>query len=921
MLERLPHGPAAVFLEGVAGIGKTTLLDAVASQATDRGIRVLRCRPTQSEVRLTHGGLIELLDGLGPALVATLPPPQERALRLALRWDEPEGHAVERQTVAAAVTSVLRAKAREGPLLLAVDDLHWLDDSTANALEYALRRLGGQPVGVIGAARTHEGDRPRPTERAFAPERVERHQLGPLEPAAIRMLIADRLNWQLSPRDAGRIADASGGNPFVALEVARTIHATGMPPAGQRLPVPEDVREMIVRRLDRLRDDTRRTLVEVAAGGVPTVPPLDATALASAERAGIVRVLADGRVVFQHPLFESAVYEATPLAERRAVHARLAADESSPEGRARHLALAAIGPDVAVADALEHAAGAAAARGDASTAFELAELAWRTTPSAQVRHRGQRVVAAARYALVATLPGDAIRVVDDALPLLSGSVRGRALLIRAEAFVWARPVSDAIPVFRAALAELDDDDANAAAALLGLTFALHQSGAPPQLGVEAVDQALVRAERSGEPSVVAEALAVRTMVRFLAGEGLRTDDLDRARTLQDHARATPAHYRPDCIWATIVGYCDELLPALDWFVAEIDAQVTTGLVGDVLYMGLHASTLAIWAGRPALARHVIEISALTAEDMGGAFALISGRHLGILKTAVVAGDLDHARAVAGEGIRLTLATGSVYAGIWLVGEITQCEIAAGNPREALEWIRPVLEAPVGTHPPDPAALFFLPDAIEALIGVGELRRARGMLDAYQARSVELGRRWCHAASLRCRALLEGAEGHVDHAVGYAREAVAISTSLDYVVEHARNNLVLGQLLRRQRQRGAARAALEMALELFEQAEHRLWIQRARDELSRAWPRRSDGELTTAEARIAGLVASGMTNGEVAVAVFVSRRTVEATLSRVYRKLGVRNRSELTARWQERGDLADSGIDGGVRASLGDPSDR
>ena len=171
MLDGVTGGPWALFVEGEPGIGKTTLFDATVTEARERGFRVLRCRPSQSEVRLSHAGLIELLDGVGEGAVNTLPVPQRRAMRVALRWDDPGETPAEQQTISAALATMLRAKAALGPLLVAIDDLHWLDDSSAQALEYAVRRLEGLPVAVLAAARSTAGNRPRPTERAISPDR------------------------------------------------------------------------------------------------------------------------------------------------------------------------------------------------------------------------------------------------------------------------------------------------------------------------------------------------------------------------------------------------------------------------------------------------------------------------------------------------------------------------------------------------------------------------------------------------------------------------------------------------------------------------------------------------------------------------------------------------------------------------------
>ncbi|MFN8110483.1 MAG: ATP-binding protein [Thermoleophilia bacterium] len=169
LLDRLATGPCALFVEGEPGIGKTTIFEALVARARGLGVQVLRCRPSQAQVRLPHAGLMEVLDGIGADLIDDLPGPQRRAMRIALRWEDPGPLGAEPQTVAAATGSVFQRLARDRWLLLAVDDLQWLDDASAQALEYAVRRVEGGHLAVLGAARSAEGRARGPWSRPSLP--------------------------------------------------------------------------------------------------------------------------------------------------------------------------------------------------------------------------------------------------------------------------------------------------------------------------------------------------------------------------------------------------------------------------------------------------------------------------------------------------------------------------------------------------------------------------------------------------------------------------------------------------------------------------------------------------------------------------------------------------------------------------------
>lgn len=216
--------PTSVLLiEGEAGIGKTALFEAGVSDARSRGMRVMRSRPSEAEVRLSHAGLMELFDGVEPELVDSLPGPQRDALRVALRWDDPGTSGAEPQTAAAAVTTFLERASERKPVLIAIDDLHRLDRDSAHAVEFAVRRRERFLLGVLASARAGEGPQPRPFQAAVPVSRAELTQLGPVDPDVLAAILAERLGKTINADVVQRIHRGSGGNPFVALELGRAM--------------------------------------------------------------------------------------------------------------------------------------------------------------------------------------------------------------------------------------------------------------------------------------------------------------------------------------------------------------------------------------------------------------------------------------------------------------------------------------------------------------------------------------------------------------------------------------------------------------------------------------------------------------------------------------------------------------------------
>ena len=389
-------GSRALLIEGEPGIGKTTVWFEVGRAAAAREVRVLQARPAESEARLSYAVLADLVEPVFDSTRNKLPPPQERALAatlLRIATAEP----ADPRTTATAVLSVFSALAHEHPVLVAIDDVQWVDAASLRALEFAARRLPSR-VGLLLASRTGgDGRVPLALDRAIAPDGLERIVLGPLSLASLHHVVGDRLGRSFGRPTMARIAEASGGNPFFAVEIARALADDSSGGRGP-LPVPESVRKLASERVGGLSERARevvlvaaslsRPTIEMVVAALPSEPdPLQA--FLEAEEAGVLAT-ERGRVRFTHPLLAAAVYASASDARRRQLHRRLAEVVQDTEERARHLAQSAVDAEESAAAQVEEAAQHAALRGAFDAAVELFEAAGRLTPPEEDAARFRR---------------------------------------------------------------------------------------------------------------------------------------------------------------------------------------------------------------------------------------------------------------------------------------------------------------------------------------------------------------------------------------------------------------------------------------------------------------------------------------------------------------------------------------------------
>ena len=403
-LTRASQGPAGLVLQGEPGIGKTTLWIAARTLASERGFQLLSSRPTRAESALPLGAFGDLLTDVSPDIAALLPDPQRHALEVALLRVDPTRTPSDQRALSVATANLLRELSdRQGPVLIAIDDVQWLDDSSAAILSFALRRTQDSRIGVVVSLRgTALEPAPLGLDVAMPHGALERLTVGPLSLAELHRLFQAHLGQSFSRLGLIRIEEACGGNPFYALEIARALMRSGTTVSpGERLPIPDELASLMRERIETMPARTSEALLVVAVAFEPSLDVLARvvgtdvlSVLAPAVRDGLVAV-EDRTVRFSHPLLASAVLAGAEPSLIRDAHARLALVVESDEARARHLGLAAQGADATAAAALEAAADAARRRGVPIAAAEMFERARDLTPSGGQDEAARRTYQAA----------------------------------------------------------------------------------------------------------------------------------------------------------------------------------------------------------------------------------------------------------------------------------------------------------------------------------------------------------------------------------------------------------------------------------------------------------------------------------------------------------------------------------------------
>jgi DNA-binding CsgD family transcriptional regulator len=883
-----PIGAAkAVEVVGDPGIGKTALIDTALARLG--GQVTVRTAATAVEQPLTWAGLAQVVDGWPADDVAALSSTHRRALDGTLgRSDGPPEPGV----IAIAVASLVEIATARGPAVVVVDDAHWLDDATAGVLAFAVRANRDRPVRLIAARR------PLPTslqpDRLVADTAHLRVELTGLSPAGVHELLSS-VGIDLGRPQLVHVHDTTGGNPLHVLELARLLHAGAT--------VDEAVRQtslesMIGRRVRALTPVAQAVLGAAALTATPTVEVLSAcfgddtvaAALTEAEQAQLVTVVGT-TLRFTHPTVGAAAEAALGGVVRRRLHAELATLVADDE-RALHLDASSDGPDADVAAELDASARDAWDRGAIDVAAKRMLRAIERTPPDEIDVRWQRRIAAADMLLDAGAGSDAVAVLaDDAEPRRPADVDLAARVVRVRASgrfqmndelgaaEEAAAVADMFPVGHPTRV-----DALLAQARITLFFDVPRS-------IDVAAAAAAEAPMTGDERLVGATMACELSSRFLAGEPVTIPTVATANS----RRMTAAELLDELLlWG------DEPDRAEPQIVARLVSAEQRGDIVGMTNLSQHAGEARLRRGDLHGARRhweqYLELAS-TMDDRAmivnarAGLALVNG-YLGALEVAST-----HAAAVR-DGTD-GLAPGDISAAHSTAGTAV---LLCGDPAAAVDHFRVAQRSLLAVGQNDCNALPFRAQMVEALVDLGRLDEAREVADELTRFAERAGRARGIGDAHRGQALVAAAEGDLDRARSSIGAAIVVHDSLPGPVEGAWSRLVAGVVERRARKRAAARAHFEQALAAMRAVGAESLARRAEAELARAGvaAARLD-ELTAAEAQVASLVAQGHTNAEVAAMMHVSTRTVESNLTRIYRKLGIRSRTELAALGASAGD--------------------
>jgi DNA-binding CsgD family transcriptional regulator len=871
-------GPAALVLEGEPGIGKSTLWLAGVERARESGSRILFSRPAEAERGLAHAGLGDLFEGVLDDVLPRLSAPRRRGLEAALLLEDATTEAVDPRALGLAVRDALQVLAEQGPLVVAIDDLQWLDAASTDALAFALRRLDESRVLLLLARRCADGAQPSEIEQALAEENVRRLPLRPLSVGALHMLLRDRVGRAFARQTLLRIHERSGGNPFYALELARALGSEV--DVTQPLRVPQTLEGLVRARLTGLPATTREALAFAAAFGAPSASLLERAGidLRAFDAAVAAKVIEreDGVLRFSHPLLSSVLY-ADLADDRQRVHRRIAEIVDDPLERARHLALATEGADREVAAVLDEAARTASGRGATALAAELAEHALRLTPLDGRDEQRLRALTAARAHQAA---GEWTRARTIATDLLAeteiGSLRPEALLLLAE----LERADRSVVLLEEALREARSRPALQSAIHCRLAWAKRLDG------IGHARAALELADDVDDDTLRARARAVHAVLGWFAGEADAPADLPRARDFADAVGGE--HLVREATQAIVNTFAPSSKRGEARALFEHELQVWRERDEPrVARASWGLAWVEFWAGRWELAAE----HAARAHDISIQYGLeVPQDHLPIAVIAVHRGQSELAREHSQRALDLVKEQFGVHlpqhrAVLGLVA-LSNADVSAAD-----EW----LDQADRRAAREPSFRWWTGDRVELLLELGRIDDAVSVLDVWEADAVRVAREWVLAHVMRCRGLVAAARGEVEVALDFLARAVVEHKTVGDPFGRGRALLALGIVRRRIRQKRPAREAIEAALEAFETIGASGWAAKARAELGRFSGRTREEGLTAAERRVAALVAEGRTNREVAAALFLGERTVASHLNHIYAKLGVRSRTELALR--------------------------
>lgn len=885
-----------LLLRGEPGVGKTVLLQSAVRQAAD--MTVLRATGVEMEAERAFAGLVELTRPVLP-LVDRLPAVQAAALRRALAWAP--GAAPDRLTVGAATLSLLAEAAEQAPVLVTVDDAHYLDVASGQALLFALRRLQSECIAVVIAVRD---DRPSLFDDARLPSLC----LSGLDRQVTTELLRRVLGTAVDAVTVERLHRQTGGNPLALMEATHAGYQSGEVAWEAPLPVGPRLAAAFRYRLDGLPAPTQEALTVAAAsycdeaaviGAGLRLLGLHLETLTAAEAAGVLELSA-AAVRFRHPLLRATAYHQASGTERRRAHGVLAAalttwdDISQRDQRAWHLAAAAIGPDPVAANALAETADRAQRQGDLSAASRAYQRA--AEVSATPLDRDHHLLAAANMAYLAGHTDRALGLVqavlsstrDPGLRAEAAALRGQVMLVR-----W--PSLQVHGSLVRAAADVQVTDPARASALLASAAAAACLGGAYPLGRSTAERACaLAADVGGDPERIATAVHAVTLA--LRGE------VAEARRLLANCQPLLTTTDPLTVGTEVLGFA-----GLGYLWLE-DYDAALALLSD-------ATTRVRWAAAverlPPLLSVLGELHLRTgawtdaytcaaeAADLGDELehTVTQAYPLGTLARIEAAqGRTEACRAHVDRLRQVLRSDGADVVAAYADLALGLLELGTGEETSAAARLADLSARLADMGLRNPNDFQHHPDLVEAYLRSGDRPGAEA---AYTELCEQLHRapsHWGRAMAARCAGLLCDSDDTLD---AFA-EALRHHDRVPNPFARARTELAYGEELRRRKKRGPARQQLTAALGTFDRLSAQPWACRAEAELQAAGgtPRRHGGrpvELTAQELQVASKVAAGQTNREVAAALFLSVKTVEYHLSHVYAKLGVRSRVELARR--------------------------
>lgn len=885
------RGAAIVSLVGEAGAGKSAVLEDVVASLESAGFRTMRVALSEVEAHLGWAGMRLLCRDVTEAELDALPEGLGGAIGAATGRSNPSG--IDPSSAAFALAGIIERRAAAGPVLLVVDDLHWLDLPTAGALAFAIRATARAAVLSLVAH--------RPVSMSIEPNRLlpadHTHivDLPGLSVASTHALLRDRLGVSLGRPDVLRVHGATGGHPLHTIEIGRLL-ASGA--SLDEALVHPSAYALITKRIEALPSETRRALLAAAIAPQPLLERVRAaldgrdvqTDLAPAVRQQLVDIRR-GTVVFSHPLDRSAVIASAPLGDRRELQRALAATAADPDERVALRMAAAEGADAELAFDLDEAVERAEDRGDLQRALELARRAVELTPPEAVTDRIERLLTAANLASAAGDLSQPVQLAEAAEALTDDiEVHFRAGVLKVLAIANSGDEERPGELMDELLPRLADHPAKRAR--------LHDLRAQLLLrsdivGAEAVARAAVEAAmETGDESTIVRERALWTWIRVLAGRPTDLDEVERiAATLPVDSVAVD--------WlGEALHLCGRSSAALELGRVQLDhyrrrglvhfeAPVRSRLLGDLISLGRYDEALEqaeAWFELQTMI-HGVSAAASRAD-----VAYVHG-----LRGDVERAERGMTTAEAESTVPLDLIDVFNKACL-LYAVLERWGDAADRAVRARSIAARVGLGAIGVAP-------FRSAAVEALVNLGRLEEAREYADELAAMAAANREPRGAAEVARAEAVLAAALGDPAGAANQWRTAVEQYTAVGLPLERGRAELGLGSTLRRMGKRAEATQWLTEARHTFGSLGIPLLVARTDAEIQRLGTQRggNPNDLTPTEQQVVDLVVAGRSNAEIAAALVVSLRTVESNLTRVYRKVGVRSRTELSAAYRRSAD--------------------